>query len=65
METETISSRNIVDLLIHEEFNAGLCGTNPSILPVESDPGSQQVLQKEVEVEKKSESESFVLGWDC
>ncbi|KAF8656393.1 hypothetical protein AX16_002578 [Volvariella volvacea WC 439] len=26
METETIASRNVVDLLLHDEFNSGICG---------------------------------------
>lgn len=25
METETIASRNVVDLLLHDEYNAGIC----------------------------------------
>jgi prenylcysteine oxidase/farnesylcysteine lyase len=26
METETVSSRNVVDLLLNEEFGSGICG---------------------------------------
>jgi prenylcysteine oxidase/farnesylcysteine lyase len=26
METETISARNVVDLLLKEEFGTGICG---------------------------------------
>jgi len=26
METETVASRNVVDLLLHEEFQSGICG---------------------------------------
>jgi prenylcysteine oxidase/farnesylcysteine lyase len=59
METETISSRNVVDLLFREEFNAGICGPS-SILPEDSDLASQFVLKSEGAVNK-----SFVLGWDC
>lgn len=60
METETISSRNIVDLLFREEFNGGICGPSP-ILPIDSDLTSQHVLKVEV----GNKSEPFVLGWDC
>ena len=60
METETISSRNIVDLLFREEFNSGICGTNP-ISPEDSDLASQDVLKSEGAVNNKP----FVLGWDC
>ena len=60
METETISSRNIVDLLFREEFNSGICGT--SAIPLEdSEFASQDAFKSEEAVNKKS----FVLGWDC
>ena len=49
METETIASRNVVDLLLTETFGTGICG---SASPVE---GEQQA----------QESPDFVLGWDC
>ena len=58
METETISSRNIVDLLFREEFNSGICGPSP-ILPVDLDLTSQDVLKSE------AVNKPFVLGWDC
>ena len=59
METETISSRNIVDLLFREEFNSGICGSSAA-LPVDSDLDSHHVLKNEGALNK-----SFVLGWDC
>jgi prenylcysteine oxidase / farnesylcysteine lyase len=49
METETISSRNVVDLLLNEEFGTGICGARIN--------GSTS--------EKAGEDEDFVLGWDC
>jgi len=52
METETISSRNVVDLLLHEEFESGICG---SLL------GSSE---EEVPASHTA-SNDFVLGWDC
>ena len=61
METETISSRNIVDLLFREEFNSGICGPS-QILPEDEDLASQDVLKSEGALNNKS---SFVLGWDC
>lgn len=62
METETISSRNIVDLLFREEFDSGICGsTNPAIPLEDSDVASEVVLKSEGGVNNKS----FVLGWDC
>lgn len=30
METETISARNVVELLMQEEFNASICASKPS-----------------------------------
>ncbi|KAF8557352.1 FAD/NAD(P)-binding domain-containing protein [Imleria badia] len=53
METETIASRNVVDLLLHEEFGSGICGSSIS----GSETGEN--------VTRASESSGFVLGWDC
>jgi len=50
METETIASRNVVDLLLHEEFGTGICGSLLS--------GSENATRTTV-------SNDFVLGWDC
>jgi prenylcysteine oxidase/farnesylcysteine lyase len=50
METETISSRNIVDLLLHEHFASGVCGPWPT--------------RDQSAAEAKAEPD-FVLGWDC
>ncbi|KII86384.1 hypothetical protein PLICRDRAFT_164925 [Plicaturopsis crispa FD-325 SS-3] len=52
METETISSRNIVDLLLHEHFGLGICGPRVSI-------------SEELSGVQQAEDENFVLGWDC
>lgn len=51
METETIASRNVVDLLLHEEFGSGICGS--------------QLSGPEEGVTRNTTSEDFVLGWDC
>ena len=51
METETISSRNIVDLMLNEVFGTGICGPAK---PVEEDSGRS-----------KGNPEEFVYGWDC
>ncbi|KAG5650639.1 hypothetical protein H0H81_011522 [Sphagnurus paluster] len=50
METETIASRNIVDLLLHEEFGSGLCGPRVDL------HNDQTPLPT---------SKEFVYGWDC
>jgi prenylcysteine oxidase/farnesylcysteine lyase len=50
METETIASRNVVDLLLHEEFGTGICGALLS--------GSENATRTTV-------SNVFVLVWDC
>ncbi|EGO02796.1 hypothetical protein SERLA73DRAFT_165743 [Serpula lacrymans var. lacrymans S7.3] len=55
METETIASRNVVDLLLHEEFGSGICG---SLL---SSVGSEEAYGAGDE----KGGEEFVLGWDC
>ncbi|KAH7910709.1 FAD/NAD(P)-binding domain-containing protein [Hygrophoropsis aurantiaca] len=53
METETIASRNVVDLLLHEEFGSGICGA------LLSGPNSSEELKTD------PKSDDFVLGWDC
>ncbi|KAF8845457.1 FAD/NAD(P)-binding domain-containing protein [Paxillus ammoniavirescens] len=54
METETIASRNVVDLLLHEEFGSGICGSLISG-PVTGEENKTSVV----------DSSDFVLGWDC
>ena len=49
METETIASRNVVELLLQEQYNAGLCKTQDA-------EGDEPVKEK---------GEDFVYGWDC
>lgn len=55
METETIASRNVVDLLLNEEFGTGICGSLISDSETHIDEYATQV----------AESTDFVLGWDC
>ncbi|KAG0699722.1 FAD/NAD(P)-binding domain-containing protein [Suillus ampliporus] len=50
METETLAARNVVDLLLHEEFGTGICGS----LLSESENATQTAVPTD-----------FVLGWDC
>ncbi|KAL0580679.1 hypothetical protein V5O48_001320 [Marasmius crinis-equi] len=52
METETVASRNVVDLLLNEEFKSSICG--PRISASEDD-----------DTKKKVNDEDFVFGWDC
>lgn len=75
METETISSRNIVDLIFRDRFHSDICGN--SILEPEMPAGddgnelgndAQSVLKTEKIKEKFSKLSAdgdFVLGWDC
>ena len=55
METETIASRNVVDLLLDEEFGSSICGS----LISDSETSVHE------NVTRVSESGDFVLGWDC
>ena len=67
METETISSRNTVDLLLNEEFNASICGASKT-------PDSESI---DFELDSKNDStctnettatqgqDDYVYGWDC
>lgn len=55
METETISSRNLVDLLLNDEFGSSICG---------------QTISASSEENQTTETSSlgvkdFVFGWDC
>lgn len=63
METETISSRNIVDLLLQEEFGVGICGKLMDLT------ASEETLEPEpvaaVSGGEQKESGDFVIGWDC
>ncbi|OSC98850.1 hypothetical protein PYCCODRAFT_1438835 [Trametes coccinea BRFM310] len=49
METETIAARNVVDLLLKEQYGAGLCKSSSSANLTED----------------TSVDEDFVYGWDC
>lgn len=49
METETIASRNVVDLLLTESFGTGICAATA---PVEGEAQAEELAD-------------FVLGWDC
>lgn len=51
METETIAARNVVDWLLSEEYNAGICGAGTfNKNPTDASTGV---------------GEDFVYGWDC
>ncbi|KAF8898341.1 Prenylcysteine lyase-domain-containing protein [Infundibulicybe gibba] len=54
METETIASRNVVDLLLNEEFGSSICGSRISA------QSSQHRSTNSTPT-----SDTFVLGWDC
>jgi len=59
METETVSSRNVVDLLLREEFNSAICP--PSTTP----DGESAQNAFNVTTGPSKASEDFVLGFDC
>ena len=69
METETLSSRNIVDLIFRKRFGTDICGkavqTGETGAIVGAD-GEQIVLQEpQPTPEPQMADENFVLGWDC
>jgi prenylcysteine oxidase / farnesylcysteine lyase len=55
METETISARNVVDLLLAEKFGAGICSP-PSGFDVENTTETDATPRH---------AKEFVYGWDC
>lgn len=52
METETVASRNVVDLLLNEEFGSSICGQRIA--------GSTKG-----DVATGIADKDFVIGWDC
>lgn len=56
METETIASRNVVDLLLNEQFNSSICGSK---LPAADNDGQATQLTD------SQNEDDFVYGWDC
>ena len=81
METETISSRNIVDQLFQKRFGSDICGKaipavaeQPEPIVVLEGEAQQLVMAESVVEEIKAETEppkpvnvkeDFVYGWDC
>lgn len=55
METETVASRNVIDLLLNEEFSLGICGVTSPTPGGELISGTSQV----------GAGEDPVFGWDC
>lgn len=57
METETVASRNVVDLLLNEQFGSSICGATLS---------GPQIAQTVIEhYFMQDQPSNFVLGWDC
>ncbi|KAF8349812.1 Prenylcysteine lyase-domain-containing protein [Amanita rubescens] len=54
METETVASRNVIDLLLNEEFQTSLCGARIS--------GSEENATVQVPLQ---DEQDFIYGWDC
>ena len=81
METETISSRNIVDQLFQKRFGSDICGKAIPAVSEQPEPvivlegeAQQLVMAESVVEEIKAETEppkpakvkdDFVYGWDC
>ena len=78
METETLSSRNIVDQLFRSRFGTDICGKpvparaeQPEPIQVLEGEVEQLVLSDVVKESAKAEpkpikvKDDFVLGWDC
>ncbi len=58
METETIASRNVVDLMLNEEFSSSICGPRISA-------SSERQLSLSEYYFPSRYPDNFVLGWDC
>ena len=72
METETISSRNIVDLIFRERFGTNICGVRSKANTTQQESaGENQVLERREQIvledseDRVEQSDDFVLGWDC
>ncbi|KAI5123737.1 hypothetical protein M0805_000330 [Coniferiporia weirii] len=79
METETISSRNIIDLLFRERFGTGICGASATpkqteqLEPPVEDGGDRgqsvmdddPIKNENPQLQSTEVREDFVLGWDC
>ncbi|KAJ3575893.1 hypothetical protein NP233_g794 [Leucocoprinus birnbaumii] len=63
METETVSSRNVVDLLLHEEFNAAICGSNE--FNSDSTNNTSNRTNDAITTTRKQDEDNYVYGWDC
>lgn len=53
METETVAARNVVDLLLQDEFGKGICPRAHA----SEDEGASPAGDKS--------DEDYVYGWDC
>lgn len=64
METETVASRNVVDLLFQDRFGTGLCGgqKSPADPDTVSENPQQAVFEKPI---RSADDDNFVLGFDC
>jgi len=69
METETVSSRNTVDLLLNEEFNASICGASKTSdsesIDFELDSKNDTTRTNETTTTQEQGKDAYVYGWDC
>lgn len=68
METQILSSRNIVDLVFRERFGQDICGNKeevaePDQLQLEQDQTVMKMDKRQID--PVLENEGFVYGWDC
>ena len=61
METETLSSRNIVDLLFEKEFAAGICPPDAELSPT----NAELIRKKKKDSWGGTGAEGLIYGWDC
>lgn len=67
METETLASRNVVDLLFEGQFAAGICPPDAEL----SETTNGDHVETEEDLKKKKDgwggtgAEGRIYGWDC
>ena len=62
METETLASRNVVDLLFEKQFSAGIC---PPDAEISTPPSNDADLKGKKDGWGGTGADGFIYGWDC
>jgi prenylcysteine oxidase/farnesylcysteine lyase len=64
METETLASRNVVDLLFEKQFAAGICPPDAELSP--PDNVGADLTGKKMKVGwGGAGADGLIYGWDC